>query len=151
MSALQGYYSEAKLDEDKSKRLIVACSNAKRDAVEQLLENDAAARASINDVNNQGETALHAAATGGDHYIVQMLLDNNADARLSDKQGNTPLMRAAAMGNSNLHAVQVFLSADDELLLHQSSTGRSALHCACEVADMEIIEYLMELEGTLPT
>ena len=146
MSVLPSYYSEAKLDEDKSKKLIVACSNAKRDLVEKLIEEDRNIATTINEVNNQGETAAHAAATGGDHYIIQMLLDNGADVHLSDKQGNTPLMRAAAMGKDNLEAVQVFLSHEPGLLFHQGTTGKTAYHCACIISDMDLLEHFTELD-----
>lgn len=139
------YYSEAKLAEDKSKKLIVACANAKRDEVERIIEAlGDNVEASINEKNNQGETAAHVAATGGDHYIIQMLLDNGADTLASDKQGDLPIMRAAKMGN--YEAVQVFIAHDEESLFKTGSSGQNAYHCACLIANMELLEHFQELD-----
>merc|ERR1711934_1010877 len=138
------YYSEAKLAENKSKKLIVACANAKRDEVERIIESAANIEALINEKNNQGETAAHVAATGGDHVIIQMLLDNGADTMASDKQGDLPIMRAARMGN--YEAVQVFLAHDEESLFKTGSSGQNAYHCACLISNMELIDHFQELD-----
>lgn len=138
------YFNEAKLNEDKSKRLIVACADAKRDEVERLIEADPNIEQTINDKNNQGETALHATATGGDHYIVQSLLDHGADPKLSDKQGRTPLMRAALMGN--LDAVQVFVAHDEDNIFDAGSTGMLPIHCACLISHLALVEQFIELD-----
>lgn len=138
------YFNEEKLNEDRSKKLIVACSNAQRDTVEKIIAATPNIRESINDKNNMGETALHATATGGDHYIVQCLLDNGADPKISDRQGRTPLMRAAYLGN--LDAVQVFVAHDESNVLDAGSTGQTPLHCACLISNMELINQFIELD-----
>jgi len=139
------YYNEDKLNEDRSKKLIVACSNAQRDVVEKLIEANPNIRETINDKNNMGETALHVTAIGGDHYIVQTLLDNGADPKISDKQGRTPLMRAALLGN--LDAVQVFVAHDETNVFDAGSTGQTPLHCACLISNMELINQFIELDS----
>eukprot|EP01094_Clydonella_sp_ATCC50884_P014217 TRINITY_DN2458_c0_g1_i1.p1 TRINITY_DN2458_c0_g1~~TRINITY_DN2458_c0_g1_i1.p1 ORF type:complete len:409 (-),score=161.16 TRINITY_DN2458_c0_g1_i1:172-1326(-) len=139
------YFSEAKLAEDKTKKLIVACANAKRDEVERIIEAAGeAVEAMINEKNNQGETAAHVAATGGDHYIIQMLLDNGADTLASDKQGDLPIMRAAKMGN--YEAVQVFIAHDEESLFKTGSSGQNAYHCAALIANQELLDHFQELD-----
>lgn len=138
------YFNEDKLNEDRSKKLIVACSNAQRDVVEKLIAANPNIRDTINDKNNMGETALHATATGGDHYIVQCLLDNGADPKISDRQGRTPLMRAALLGN--LDAVQVFVAHDETNVLDAGSTGQTPLHCACLISNMDLIDQFIELD-----
>jgi ankyrin repeat protein len=137
------YFNEDKLNEDMSKKLIVACSNAKRDEVERLLQQENIRRA-INEKNNMGETALHVTASGGDHFIIQSLLDNGADPKISDRQGRTPLMRAALLGN--LDAVQVFLAHDQSNVFDKGSTGQLPLHCACLLSSMELISQFLELD-----
>lgn len=138
------YFNEDKLNEDRSKKLIVACSNAQRDVVEKLIAANPNIRESINEKNNMGETALHATATGGDHYIIQCLLDNGADPKISDRQGRTPLMRAALLGN--LDAVQVFVDFDESNVLDDGSTGQVPLHCACLISNMDLIDQFIELD-----
>jgi len=137
------YFNEDKLNEDSSKKLIVACSNAKRDDVEKMLEREDI-RSAINVKNNMGETALHATATGGDHYIVQLLLDNGADPKISDRQGRTPLMRAAHL--ENLDAVQVFLAFDESNVYDSGSTGQLPIHCASLLSNMELMNQFLEID-----
>jgi len=147
LSAMSGhqYHSETKLNEDVSKRLIVACSNARRLEVEKLIDEDPNIEVTINLKNALSEeTAAHAAATGGDHYIIQMLLENGADITLSDREGNTPLMRAAAVGN--LEAVQVFISNDENSIYQQGSKGVSPFHCVCLISNPELVDHFLELD-----
>ena len=139
------YFNEDKLNEDRSKKLIVACSNAQRDVVEKLIAASPNIQETINDKNNMGETALHVTATGGDHYIIQTLLDNGADPKISDRQGRTPLMRAALLGN--LDAVQVFVGHDESNVYDAGSSGQTPLHCACLISNMELIHQFIELDG----
>ena len=138
------YYNEDKLNEDKSKKLIVACANAQRDEVEKLINTLPNIAQIVNEKNNMGETALHATAVGGDHLIVQKLLDTGANPKISDKQGKTPLMRAAVLGN--LDAVQVFVAHDPSNIFDAGSTGQLPLHCACLISNMDLINQFLELD-----
>jgi ankyrin repeat protein len=52
------------------------------------------AGASINAINDDGDTALHGAAFRGSNEIVQMLVDRGARLDLANKLGFTPLMIA---------------------------------------------------------
>ncbi len=54
----------------------------------------------LNQVNNQGETALHGAADRGADTIVQYLVDRGANLNVKTKKGFTPL--DVAMGKSSL-------------------------------------------------
>lgn len=138
------YFNEHKLDEDKSKKLIVACANANREEVDRLLETLPNIPAIINEKNNQGETALHSTATGGDHYIIQRLLENGADLSISDKQGNTALMKAALMANVN--AVQVILSFNPDSLFVAGSNGQLPLHCAALISNILLVNQFIEMD-----
>eukprot|EP01096_Ripella_sp_DP13-Kostka_P004000 TRINITY_DN159_c0_g2_i1.p1 TRINITY_DN159_c0_g2~~TRINITY_DN159_c0_g2_i1.p1 ORF type:complete len:422 (-),score=172.26 TRINITY_DN159_c0_g2_i1:12-1163(-) len=141
---MSSYFNERKLDEDKTKKLIVACADANREEVDRLLETLPNIPAIINDKNNLGETALHVAATGGDHYIMQRLLENGADTNILDKHGNTPLLRAAQMGN--LPACQVIVSVDPDSLLKTGSNGQTPLHAACLISNMILVSQFVELD-----
>jgi len=48
---------------------------------------------------NNGQTALHFAASKSNLDIAKKLLDNKASAKVKDKRGQLPLHRAAAIGN----------------------------------------------------
>jgi len=53
--------------------------------------------ADVNAVDNNGETALHAAISGrGAESIVRFLVENGADLQTKNKQGRTPLEVAIA-------------------------------------------------------
>jgi ankyrin repeat protein len=52
------------------------------------------ANVDVNQVNNHGETALHAAAHRGANSLVRFLVSNGADLEMKDKYGRTPLVIA---------------------------------------------------------
>ncbi len=54
----------------------------------------------VNDVDHQGDTALHGAAQKGYDQVVQFLADHGAKLDIKDKKGRTPLDAAnGLMGN----------------------------------------------------
>lgn len=65
----------------------------------RLVEKAAAAGASVNCKNVQGNTPLHFAANRGDGSICEALLKSRADPALANSEGNTPLMYAANGGH----------------------------------------------------
>lgn len=62
---------------------------------------------SPNTKDRYGNTALHAAATGGAAGVVRYLLERGADVNGRDKLGRTPLMITASLGD-----VAPFVNAD---------------------------------------
>ena len=52
--------------------------------------------------NDQGATALHFAAAGGDEVLVRRLLDRGANPMSQDREGRTPSQRALASGHANV-------------------------------------------------
>lgn len=78
------------------------------------------------DVN--GRTPLHRAVAAGATDCALWLIDQSKDAiNVADNQGETPLMRAAWLGNATLVEALIARGAD---LNAQSLTGGSALHHA---------------------
>ena len=59
-----------------------------------------------------GSTALHVAATNGNHDIVKFLLDHKASVNIQDYHGNTPLHLAASYGNYEVVKLLVGAFAD---------------------------------------
>ncbi len=60
------------------------------------------ARSDINQPNLGGATALHLACRDGNFEIAKILIENGANINLADKEGWTPLMRAALAPNKKL-------------------------------------------------
>lgn len=75
-----------------------------REVVQLLLD----AGAQINQVNKQGQTALHIAVLNSTDIAI-LLLDNGADVNAKDKSGRIPLHYAAAK-NGKLETVKLLLS-----------------------------------------
>jgi len=57
--------------------------------------------ADVNVMNNQTYTALHWAASKGHYYVVEELLNMNADFDAKDSNGDTPLHLAAKTGSND--------------------------------------------------
>ena len=72
------------------------------------------------------------------------LLANGADNKISDKEGLTGMMRAVTVGN--LQAAQVFIGHDESNIFDAGSKGETPLHAACLIADMEIVDHIMEVD-----
>ena len=53
----------------------------------------------VDELDSEGNTALHIAAKCGHHTCVQFLLESAASPQVKDAQGNTPLHLAAGQGN----------------------------------------------------
>ena len=86
--------------------LMLAAFKKNRQVVEALLAKGAL-------VNQDGWTALHYAAMGGDVEIIQMLLKHSAEVDARSPNLTTPLMMAAMGGN--IYAVKALLDAGADL------------------------------------
>lgn len=93
----------------------------------------------INQTNNVDKTALHAAVhVIGDletnvenrTKIVQLLIDNNADMEIQDKDGRTPLHFAVSSGLTE--AVQILTEKGANVMAQDSMNKETPLHMACE-------------------
>ena len=69
-------------------------------------------RADVNRANDDGWTALHAAAFGGHAEVARLLLDAGAEVNARDDHGRTPLYRVFGDGRANdLETAQVLIAA----------------------------------------
>ncbi len=89
----------------------------------RLLEEDASL---IHACDREGATPLHLAAEESDEALVEWLLTHGAGARKPDRNGNTPLDRAALAADPRNDAAQHFAAIAQRLLEHGAPVTISA-------------------------
>lgn len=86
-------------------------------------------------------TAVMIASSNGDEMALALLLEFKADVNLADKQGRTPLMKAAAARKSRVIRTLIKNGAD---VFATDYTGRDALQYAQEARARSVIRILEE-------
>jgi ankyrin repeat protein len=84
---------------DRYNALIPAIDNGWNDIVEIILSKDDGKKL-VNSVLSDGSTPLHCAASRGDKAIVELLLENGANANVINTHNNTPLILVAGRNPS---------------------------------------------------
>src|SRR3569832_237685 len=95
----------------------------------------------INATRNSGDTALIAAAAGGQREIVQTLLAKGADSNIANREGRTALMAAAQNGDAKIVAALLEHGAD---VAAQDKQGETALFDAVRYGRREAVQRLLE-------
>ncbi|CAJ1360139.1 unnamed protein product [Effrenium voratum] len=90
--------------------------------------------------------AVHAAAEEGKLEALKLLLTSGADKEAEDNEGRTPLLRAAATGQT---AVVAHLLREGACARHRDKQGSSGLTLAAEHGHVEVVGVLL-LNGTVP-
>jgi len=121
-------------------RLHWASNDGELDDVKELI----AQGASLNALNQYGETPLHRAAfSTGNLDTVKYLVDNGADVKAKDELGRTPLHHAAKRKDPSIAKYLVVKGADVEA---RADNG-SPLHWAVNAHNLDILPYLVEEAG----
>ena len=109
----------------------------------RLNELDQLARdgADLNQVTEDGRTALHVAASFGNYDVITWLAEAGADVNARDATGATPLITACAKRKPK--AVQRLLQAKADISLADEE-GSTALHQACRHHDPESMALLLD-------
>jgi 26S proteasome non-ATPase regulatory subunit 10 len=84
--------------------------------------------ADVNAKNNNGQTALHFAASKNNLDVARTLLAHKATARVKDKRGQLALHRAAAGGSAPM--IKLLLGEGKSPLNATDMDGMTALHHA---------------------
>ena len=113
---------------------MLACANSQVDVVRLLLSKGADANVG----NDDGSTALMAAAMKGKAAIVHLLLDAGADPNVSDKDGDTALKIAFKFRFADL--VDVLLHANARL---SEPEAMAAFLMAVQEGELAIAQLLM--------
>ena len=93
--------------------------------------------------DNKGWTALHIAAEKGNTYIVEKLIEKNANVNIQNENGTTPLNIAILNAVDNNDVIDLIFNEITDLDV-QDSNGWTALHNAAEKGNTYIVEKLIE-------
>lgn len=93
-------------------------------------------------VSKDGETALHALASGSkDLAVINYFLDKGADVNQADALGNTPFMNASKQ--NNLEIVSLFAKKVQDVN-HTNKKGESALSLALANNKADVVAFLLD-------
>jgi ankyrin repeat protein len=135
---------EAVTDRHKSTGLINTAWLGDREGVEFYMREGA----SINAVNNFGETALASCAQHGDVQIVEMLLKGGADTEIATEGEWTALLQAIRYGREDVARVLLRHGAKKRAKL---KSGNSTLAEACWRKHFGIARLLIEAGSSIET
>jgi hypothetical protein len=106
--------------------------------VRQLL----AAGADVNEADSTGRKPLIAAASSGQHDVVQVLLEAGAVLDAKDEDGITPLHAAAEKGH--LQVVKLLLAAGTPVNTPRPDHGRTPLYAAATARHTDVVQLLLQ-------
>ena len=125
--------------------LMHACLEGGRlDNIKRLLE----LGADIQQLDYNGWSALHFAATYSSPEIIEYLLSLGMTVNMTSKTGQTPLMCACLEGG-RLDNIKRLLELGADIQQLEFNDGWSPLHFAARNSSPEIIEYLLSLGMTV--
>jgi ankyrin repeat protein len=100
------------------------------------------------DVNQQGWTPLHYAATKGNIEIMRLLIENHAYLDAASPNGTTPLMMAAHYGTPMATKLLLEEGADPRI---KNQVGLTALAFARQANKPESVQYIEAFEAAWNT
>lgn len=121
-----------------AKNFTTNTQNPSHNSLETLLKH--ADRADINNIDNEGFSALHFAAAAGRSTNVKILLDASADVGLKSRTKVTPLMEAVKNGHE---AVSTLLIENNAKTDEQDSENKTALMHATTNGHFKLVELLL--------
>ncbi|MEO6921384.1 MAG: ankyrin repeat domain-containing protein [Collimonas sp.] len=101
------------------------------------------AKADANISNNEGETALMAAAMNGDPSVLHAVINANTNLNAQDAQGFTALMLIAAQPDGNGDALNVLIKSGADVHL-KDSNGDTALILASMRGNLDATRALIK-------
>jgi ankyrin repeat protein len=109
--------------------------------IARLLIHRGPSKASVNEQNSNGETALHSAAQYGHNGVVSLLLESGADPTLRNINDESPLDLGAKY--DKIECVKLLLTYQPNLVL-QNSKRHTPLHLAARNGHKTMVELLLK-------
>ena len=99
--------------------------------------------------DNEGQTALHKAATCGNYGILEVLISGKGIAAINqqDKNGYTPLMCACKFGKN--YMAQLLISKNACTFFVKDNDGMTALHHAAAHGLLDCVGLLLQKMGNI--
>ena len=120
-------------------KFLQAVRDAKDDEVVTALNKPGVTMVNTRDVTT-GEGALHIVIKRGDARYLTTLLQKGADPNLRDGRGNTPMVVAARLGQTDLIHILSLVKANPNL---GNSSGETPLILAVQRRDMAMVRELL--------
>ena len=102
-------------------------------------------KAFVNEIGEDGFTALHHAVKNESLESLQALIKNGANVSIRSKRGSTALHEAALKGNTG--CIKVLLERRSDLLDMQDDSLSTALHYA--IGNIECIRFLISMRANV--
>ena len=106
----------------------------------------------LNQVNDQGQTALMLAASryGTDNAdILKYIVEAGADMNVQCKRGYTALMKVASRNDHTESHLEYLITAGADLNVADTETGYTALMIALDLGNDRVVSLLLEKGGAL--
>ena len=130
---------------DKDSPLHTAVRLGRLDDIQRIIEEKIV---DINDTNANHETPLHLACALGHKHIVHVLISNGADMYTKDILNNAPIHRAVSQGHRDaVNYLIIDRVCNPKIKGYQ---GRTLLHFACGVGNVNFVATLTEKYGISP-
>lgn len=124
---------------------VVACLNNDLEIVKLLLAHHSTVVnkkvSKIYETNSRESTPLHLACLKGYTKLGKLLIENGADVRAEDEDGNTPLLHACRAGHKELAELLIANGAD---IKAKDKNNNTLLHFACGQSKWEIVSFLIK-------
>ena len=106
----------------------------------------------VNEKDDEDKTPLHVVARHGYVEILDLLLDTkNCDLVALNSFKETPLHVAAYNGNATIvqRLLDYLREVSIEMIENEDMNGNTALHCACEQGQLEVVELLVRAKANI--
>ena len=130
---------------DKESHLHTAVRLGRVDDIQRIIEEKIV---DINNTNANHETPLHLSCALGNKNIVHILISNGADIYKKDIFNNAPIHRAVSKRHIDIMDYLIIDCACNPNI--KGCQGRTLLHFACGIGNVEFITTLIEKYGISP-
>eukprot|EP01054_Gregarina_sp_Poly1_P004265 Gregarina_sp_Poly_1__4264@NODE_2321_length_2298_cov_338_532048_g1486_i0_p2_GENE_NODE_2321_length_2298_cov_338_532048_g1486_i0NODE_2321_length_2298_cov_338_532048_g1486_i0_p2_ORF_typecomplete_len195_score32_47Ank_4/PF13637_6/2e02Ank_4/PF13637_6/1_2e12Ank_4/PF13637_6/2_2e09Ank_4/PF13637_6/2_7e08Ank_5/PF13857_6/2_1e03Ank_5/PF13857_6/3e09Ank_5/PF13857_6/7_5e05Ank_5/PF13857_6/8_5e15Ank_2/PF12796_7/1_1e14Ank_2/PF12796_7/4_3e10Ank/PF00023_30/1e04Ank/PF00023_30/1_6e03Ank/PF00023_30/0_04Ank/PF00023_30/0_ len=139
----------SKVKNDKYSKFADACYNGNVEKMRETLKKEGGKNPAeiINKIDDSSDARLapiHRAAQKGKCDAIRFLLDNNANARMRSRTGETPLHVAAFHKNKDAVMELLKSNAKEDVNTAEKEHGMTPLHMAIYRGSPEIVEILLQ-------